>query len=145
MKPNQHPRVLFFGCMERAGHYLWSSETWKASKDEERDCPWKLYSRPRLDPPTRKSHEYDGESPWEASMAQVQGEAVLSYVGGWTRLGWADRSVDSRSGSHANIIAEGTHSFDEMMALARARFPNRMKQIEAKYPVNLCLTHRASS
>lgn len=54
---------------------------------------------------------------------QNQGEAVLSYRAGWTRLGWADRSVDKRRGSHADVLVNAIMSGEEVLELARATLP----------------------
>lgn len=129
-------RVLFFGCIERAGHFLWAQQgsVVMPSKHSMGEAgPWRHYPKPGehgLDPV--KGPDL---SAWKIDEKQQEGRAVLSHCSGWTRLGWADRSVDHRHGSHANIIAEGIRSFEEMLALGRECFPDVMKRM--KYDIVL--------
>lgn len=44
---------------------------------------------------------------------------------GWTALSFWDRSIDKRGACNSNYFAEGTFTFEEMVALAKERFPDR--------------------
>lgn len=134
--------VLFFGCVDRAGHHLWDEQLrWMRSNP----CPW---SKSELDPPTDtvglpRGARIPALDAWMFDASQREGEAVLSNRDGWTRLGWADRSVDRRAGSHANVIAKGTFTGEEMLEIARRTFPSILARMTyaievrrtAAYPV----------
>lgn len=121
-------RVLFFGCLNQVGHHLFDEQS-QPSKDN--PTPW---NNGQLDPPSDRrpsdpSCALLARDVWMANYAQAEGEAVLSRRGGWTRLGWADRSIDGRRGSHANILAEGDHTFEQMLELGRRHFPKVMARL----------------
>jgi hypothetical protein len=52
-----------------------------------------------------------------------QGRARLLHLHGWTTLSFWDCTVDTRGGSVSTFVVRGTHGFDEIVALARAAFP----------------------
>ncbi|KKK59900.1 hypothetical protein LCGC14_3029730 [marine sediment metagenome] len=54
---------------------------------------------------------------------EVEGVARLHHVKGWTVLAFWDRSGDSRGKSNAAFLAEGGHSFDDLLAAARKQHP----------------------
>lgn len=126
------PLVLFFGCGPGLGHHLYESDQRWASNDAERPCPWKL-KHPiddlKLDPTG------DRNRAWCIDAQQLEGRATLSHACDWTRLGWADRSLDSRRGSHANILASSIISFEEMLELGKKRFPRFLSRMG--YPIVL--------
>lgn len=97
----------YFGCIGDTGHYLWMSP-WAHAPHiiMHKDNPWGTSIDGKLCPPG----------------AQVQGQALLHHLNGWTALAFWDRSVDSRPGSCSVFLATYTVSFDEMLELARARF-----------------------
>ncbi len=121
--------VFFFGCIQQAGHHLWDRDL----RTRREVGPWKMAD---LDPATAAGPGGSRARACEAWMIddhQREGEAVLSYRDGWTRLGWADRSVDRRRGSHANVIAEGLRSAEEMLFLGSAAFPRVFSRFS--YPI----------
>jgi len=56
-------------------------------------------------------------------VKQVQGHARLTHHNGWTILAFWDRTGDSRGNSNSAFLEQGEHSFDEMVAKAKATFP----------------------
>lgn len=58
-----------------------------------------------------------------AQEYQKQGSAKLTHEHDWTAVDFWDRSVDTRYGSHSAFVIAGTHSFDDMMKLAKIAFP----------------------
>lgn len=123
--------LFFFGCIRSAGHHLF--DTSHQLYDVPRSMPWSYQSG--LDPAIR-GETWGARPPamdvWMVDEQQTEGKAVLSHKQGWTRLGWADRSADSRRGSHANIIAEGHHTFEQMLEFARTHFPTVMARMNYK-------------
>lgn len=105
--------AFYFGCRnDDAGHFYWmpgSSGLRRApyGKAAENLNPWGM----GIDSKTMYP-DHQGE-----------GEAVLEHRDGWTRLGFADRSVDSRGGSHSQFIFRGVLDFDAALSLARETFP----------------------
>jgi len=66
------------------------------------------------------------------SAEQIEGAALLHYKDGWTALSFWDRSIDKRSGCNSNFFAQGTHTFEEMLEIARAHFPAVMARFTFK-------------
>ena len=98
-------KVYYFGCVERAGHYMHT-------------------------PDMRTDSSFMHENPWGFSIdggllpkREVQHEPVLAHKDGWTALSFWDRTVDSRPRSNSSFLAEGTHTMDEMFAIAHQYFP----------------------
>jgi len=120
----------FFGCWERSGHYL--------------RCPKNPHMREheieRRLPPSLHGGRLDGGfcpgsvpgDPYRRSCEEVEGEAKLSHVGGWTVLGWWDRTVDPRSACNSNVIVRGTHSFAAMLEVIKAQAPNLIDRRKGK-------------
>jgi hypothetical protein len=73
---------------------------------------------------------------WHAVRDEIEGQANVVSVDGWTILAFWDRSGDQRYGSHAAFVVRGEgRSFDDMVALARASFPELWKRF--KFTVKL--------
>lgn len=53
----------------------------------------------------------------------IEGQSVILHDPGWTILSFADRSVDTRRGSHSTFVARGVYMFDEMWEAALRLFP----------------------
>jgi len=112
-------RVYFFGCWERSGHFLWEPNGTHASQRTS-DIPWRNLDQ-ALCPGYR-------EGAYTPEADQVEGQAALHHQGGWTALAWWDRSVDTRFGCNAVLIAEGTWTSEEMLRIGRERFPSIMRR-----------------
>lgn len=72
-----------------------------------------------------------------ASDPQREGIVRLHHVAGWTIAAWWDRSADTRPNSNAALVAEGTHSWEVMLAAAREAFPREIARMEARYALVL--------
>jgi hypothetical protein len=103
-------RVFYFGCWNRSGHGYWALggsglglnvPPWGSSIDSK-----DMYPEGR------------------------QGVARLHHKDGWTALSMADRTVDSRRGSHSTFVIEGELDYDEALAAARAQFPRVFARLE---------------
>lgn len=102
-------KLFYFGCIGQPGHFMhaqegkWGRETFRFTRDN----PWGFTVDGGLCPP---GHE-------------TEGRAALHHKDDWTALAFWDRSVDRRGGSCSVFLASGEQTFDEMLALACARFP----------------------
>jgi hypothetical protein len=118
--------ILFYGCGLSSGHYLYTPN---GERPRSNPTPW---SDRALDPATT-TELFGGFAPsretWMGDDEQTEGAAVLSYKDGWTRLGWPDRSVDDRRGSHANLLAKGALTAEQILARGRVAFPWLFKRI----------------
>lgn len=100
--------VLYFGYFGVAGHYLYCSVDGKPRRNLDQRLEWMTMCDGTLlpqDPP------------------QVEGEATLSFHHGYSVVSFWDRSGDSRGNSNSSFLAKGTHSFEEVLEMAREAFP----------------------
>jgi hypothetical protein len=104
--------MFYFGCWEkdRPGHYLFGAGGRHPSDGE---CPF--------DPWSGGDKQIDGG--YCPPNRQVEGAAALTLKDGWTILAFWDRSVDHRPNSNSAFIEKGMLTFDDMVAQARAEFP----------------------
>jgi hypothetical protein len=124
--------VYYFGCIDQSGHYMNSSTGRQISY---RDVgPWTKDIDSGLCPGDRSRH-----SPDVSRAQQIEGHAALHHKDGWSALSFWDRSVDTRYGCNSNFLAEGTFSFTDMVALAKAKFPNVWNRF--KFSVTLTESH----
>ena len=104
--------IYYFGCIGQHGHYMF--------KPGSRMTDWMFLDK------NPWGHSIDGRlCPDEK---QIEGQARIHQKDGWTALSFWDRSIDRRPGSNSNFLAEGDHTFDEMMLLANEHFPEVMER-----------------
>jgi hypothetical protein len=124
--------AFYFGCIGQAGHFL--SDVWLGRVTDPKHhygCgPWESIDG-KLAPyigtePRRGRSSYD-------NGRQTQGLAALHHRDGWTALAFWDRTVDTRMGCNSNFFFKGTHSFEEMVELAKRYFPSIWK----RYPFDI--------
>jgi len=63
---------------------------------------------------------------WNAGSRQrdeIEGRALLTQRGGWTALAFWDHSGDTRPGSNTAFLVRGALTFDQMVRVARHRWP----------------------
>ena len=116
-------KLFYFGCWEQKGHFIHTPErSYRADTDARKaGVPWEDWT---LDGGLCPGSVWDARSDrWNLNCRQPQGAAALHHKDGWTALSFWDRSVDSRTNSNSCFIAEGTHTFEEMVALAQLHFP----------------------
>lgn len=69
---------------------------------------------------------------------QIEGLARLHHKDGWTAVAYWDRSSkDTRYGCNTAFVAEGLHSFDRMLDLARHHFPHVIARTVGKFEIRL--------
>lgn len=110
------PRMLYFGPWDQAGHYFFD-EHGQRVRDE--TIP---FGR-------RHGWRVDGGLIPDKNYCDV-GKAHITLEFGWTALSFWDMTVDSRPASHSTYLAEGTFTFDEMVAMAKERFALRWNQMK---------------
>lgn len=108
----------YFGCIDQAGHYLWSSpparnlEEHRALGDLESSNPW----------------GYNIDSGLCPKGPEIEGRALLHKKDGWTIVSFWDRSVDSRGKCNSNFLCPGDFTFEQMISLACQHFPQVMNR-----------------
>lgn len=118
-------RVYFFGDAsgpgyEHRGHYLYepgySAAGTRWAVREPRVGPWKVetFDTGMLDPMALEHRWRDD---------QIQSQARLHHLDGWTALSMWDRTGDPRYACNSTLIAEGTLDFNQMEALFATTFP----------------------
>lgn len=97
--------ILYFGCLDEAGHYLFSKVN---PGIRTRDQPWGL--------------NIDSEAVGHCGRG-TPGICVTTRKDGWTAVDFTDNSVDSRPGSHSCFLAHACLSANELLELARDQWP----------------------
>jgi hypothetical protein len=120
--------VYYFGCWEQAGHY-WRAPHYKSHFDIEDRVGSNIH--PRIDSGFCPG-SIPGKSQFDRSRPEVQGEACLHHVDGWTILSFWDRSVDRRGCSNSSFVVLGTWTMDDVLDVARTKFPSVLNRIQFK-------------
>ena len=107
-------KMIYFGPWDRPGHYF-RSEDGRSSLDRHSN-PWGYNLDGRLQPQGEYQHK--------------DGAAYLHHKDGWTALAFWDTSVDERTASVSVYLLPGTHTFDEMVEQAKARFRSRWNKMK---------------
>jgi hypothetical protein len=120
--------MFYFGPWDRSGHYL-HHEGGRSVRDHERgSLPWHEYSPCNgIDCCLQPGCVWNNGI-WKHGP-EIEGHALLHHRDGWTALSFWDRSVDTRGGCNSTYFAEGSFSFDEMVALAKERFAYRWNKM----------------
>lgn len=119
-------RMFYFGPWDRAGHHLCDENGYSAWKSES-IIPWtvgELDGGLQPHKPNCKKGNYCG------CTSGPEGVALIHHKDGWTALSFWDRSVDERGACNSTYIAEGTHSFADMVEMASRRFHYRWNKMD---------------
>ncbi len=129
------PIMLYFGPWDRAGHYFhWengcSAQPFRVAarlggRGIPESFPWQDWE---VDGKLQPGH-IPSKSQYQRSRPEIEGEAHLHHKNGWTALAFWDRSVDHRGASNSTYFAEGTFTFDDMVAMAKERFAERWNKM----------------
>jgi len=123
--------VLYFGPWGQAGHHLFRPSGIH-SRPSRQAGPWTLAELDAT-PYTWRGGQLGADSGrGVVPVDQHEREGVwrLTHRDGWTALGAWDRSCDTRRGSKAVFIAEGTHDEQAMREIAAREFPEVWARIE---------------
>jgi hypothetical protein len=122
------PVMFYFGPWDSPGHYLHDERgvsQWRA----ETVIPWTLGQldgdlQPHFADCAKKRRRHYCDCP-----SGEEGPALLHHKDGWTALAFWDRTVDKRGACNSVYLAEGTYTFDQMVAMARERFAVRWNKM----------------
>ena len=131
------PRMFYFGPWDHAGHYFFDERGREVREDREPGFPFghepgKVAVDGRLQPGCPDPSDRLRRK----TRPEIEGEAALHHIQGWTALCFWDRSVDTRGACNSNYFAEGTFTFDDIVAMAKERFAHRWDKM--KFEVKLC-------
>ena len=98
---------LYFGCVEGVGHFL------HARKLQTLRWGGRIEWMRRL----------DGLLPPQDCL-EIEGEARLHVMHGWTVIAFWDRSIDSRGKSNSVFFVPGVRSWEYALSAARDAFPS---------------------
>lgn len=126
------PRMFYFGPWDQTGHYFFAENGYSVQEERIPGFPFGHYgNRIPVDGCLQPGCRKDADGHWNhRGNPEVQGEAALHHISGWTALSFWDRTVDTRYACNSTYFAEGTFSFEQMVEMAKARFSvrwNRMK------------------
>lgn len=120
-----------FGCWDEPGHgWHQRDNDYIPQRDVVRRVGPEIH--PRIDGGFCPGAPAPSDRLQRPTRSQVQGEAALHHLAGWTVLALWDRSVDTRGGSNAAFVALGTHDFTTMCAIAEAQFPTPWARVRGK-------------
>ncbi len=118
-------KMYYFGCVERAGHFLWdkSLSGRSLSSEKEPSLPWNP-DRGEVDGVLQHHSDECKKRAYCGCGSSTEGKALVHHKNGWTALSFWDRSVDSRGGCNSTFFAQGDFTFDDMVQLAKVNFPS---------------------
>lgn len=123
------PTVLYFGPLKESGHFMFYDTGYKVPWSEGDITPWPCDS---IDGTVQPGAVMVGDRLVQRGSWKY-GEAVIRQKDGWTLLSFWDSTVDTRPGSSSTYLAEGIFTFEQMVELAKERFPERWAIM--KFPV----------
>lgn len=115
--------MYYFGCWGQAGHY-WRSPNGHAT---ERAIEARI-------PEALRHGRIDGNfcpgyiGPYKRTCPEVEGEAAIHLIEGWTALAWWDRSVDRRPACNSAVVVRGDHSYTMVLEIVKAQMPDLLKR-----------------
>lgn len=110
--------VLYFGCWNGPGHFLWLPRGIHASREVQDRLPWD-----NIDGALQPAIRGGPRGAYNIMQPEPQGKAALHRKKGWTCIAFWDRSADKRDGSNSNFFVRGTFAFEEMVRITKAHFP----------------------
>jgi hypothetical protein len=125
------PRMFYFGPWDSPGHYIVDERGYSMYGDKLGTLPWTLGQldgglQPHFaDCAKKRGHYYRCCN----CPSGAEGPALLHHKDGWTALAFWDRTVDKRGACNSVYMAEGTYTFDQMVAMARERFAVRWNKM----------------
>ena len=108
-------QAYYFGCQQQSGHYWWRPDRLPCGSSSHVQQAVGPSIHPKID---------GGFCP----KRDIQGNAKLTEIDGWTILSFWDNSIDKRGQSSSSFVAKGSYDFDGMLAIAEAQFPSVWKR-----------------
>lgn len=109
-------KMFFFGCVDRAGHFLFTNEGRQLWCKEQDELPFKFYV-------------LDGGL---LNQPEDENRLFLSHINGYTVMGKWDRTVDTRGACNCSFIVEGTYNLFQMQELAEKHFTKLWNRVKPK-------------
>jgi hypothetical protein len=103
--------VLYFGCLNRAGHHLHDKEDFHRQYGS---TPW--------------GNDLDGKFMLDALAPE--GVCKFEQLQGWSGIGFCDRTIDGRPGSHSAFLVVGLVSPAELLEGARQQWPEVFRRLQ---------------
>ena len=128
--------MFYFGPWNEAGHHFRNESGYSVQEDKIPGFPFGHYGgKVSVDGRLQPGCPDKSDRLQRRTRPEIEGEALLHHVDGWTALCFWDRSVDTRPGCNSNYFAEGTFTFEQMIDLAKTRFAHRWNKM--KFEVRL--------
>jgi hypothetical protein len=132
----ESPRMFYFGPWDHAGHYFFDERGSSVREDLVPGFPFGYYAgKISVDGCLQPGCPKPNDRLRRRTRAEVEGEALLHHIDGWTALCFWDRSVDRRGACNSNYFAEGEFTFEQMVEMAKTRFAYRWNKM--KFEVRL--------
>jgi hypothetical protein len=120
------PRMFYFGPWATAGHFFYDEHGRSVHEENVQGFPFGHYNgRVFVDGCLQPGCPDPDDRLRRKTRPEIEGEALLHHINGWTALCFWDRSVDKRGASNSNYFAEGTFTFEQMVEMAKVRFSER--------------------
>lgn len=118
----------YFGCIERAGHFLWRRQGHGRPLDaydventirrtvgslDAAAVGGLCWNSPKSQRDNSSSYDRD----------ETEGRALLTRRNGWTAISFWDRSVDRRGACNSAFFCQGELTFAQIVRVARHRWP----------------------
>lgn len=123
----------YFGCTNRAGHFMHGPEG--RSLDRPDGFPWQEHPDGGLTPGQRDQRGR------RVDRSPAQSEAALHVKAGWTVLSMHDYSVDRRGNSNAAFIFDREIAEADVLDAASEAWPREFARITAAAPINIVERH----
>jgi hypothetical protein len=121
LAPVTPPRVYYFGCGRRVGHW------WYLPNPAGAQTLWWGSSAAAASAMRTVFPDIDADYA-PRTKRFVEGQAKLTHIRGWTVLAWWDNSVDHRPNSNSAIVANRTLDYDQMLSLLAVQFPEVLQR-----------------
>ena len=120
------PMMLYFGPWDQAGHHFHGRHGGYVSHENCLRCPWQPH---QIDCGLQAGCVVDHRGHLTTGK-EIEGDALLHHKDGWTALSFWDRTIDTRGRCNSTYLAEGTFTFNEMVALAKENFSRRWNHMK---------------
>lgn len=114
--------VLYFGCIDRPGHYLWASVDGVPARLSRGDYRRGLLNR------------FDGLL---CPTDRTEGVVLKHFIHEHTAISFWDQSGDSRRGSSSTFFLKGIHGYQYMFWAAREAFPTVFARIAERFSLQV--------
>lgn len=138
---NEHPElsissidertVYYYGCWNnRTGHFLFKPDGTFVEMESEKRLAEQMKSVNISCDIFISSSKCPQRKDVNNRRLEVEGEAHLHHINGWTLLAFWNRSVDHRNSSHSNFFTQGEWDFNQMCQIARKSYPSIWQKLD---------------